>query len=124
LNKKAEASSYRGNNKAYAPANLTDDDPDTYWSTDDAILSASFEINLEQVKPIRYVILQEDIRLGQRVKSFTVEINKNDTWQPVATATTIGYKRILKLDHIESDKIRIIITASKACPVISNVEVY
>lgn len=124
LNKKAGASSYRGNNKAYAPANLTDDDPDTYWSTDDAILSASFEINLEQLKPIRYVILQEDIRLGQRVKSFTVEVNKNDTWQPVATATTIGYKRILKLDHIESDKVRINITASKACPVISNVEVY
>lgn len=107
----------------YAPANLTDNDPDTYWSTDDEIRTASFEINLGEEKPIRYIILQEDIRLGQRVKSFIVEINKNNVWEPVAAATTIGYKRILKLEGI-SDKVRVTIKDAKACPVISNVEVY
>lgn len=123
LNKKVDASTYRGKNKMYAPANLTDNDPDTYWSTDDEIRTASFEINLGEEKPIRYIILQEDIRLGQRVKSFMVEIHKNNVWEPVATATTIGYKRILKLKGI-SDKIRVTIKDAKACAVISNVEVY
>lgn len=123
LNKKVDASSYREKNKMYAPANLTDNDPDTYWSTDDEIRTASFEINLGEEKPIRYIILQEDIRLGQRVKSFIVEINKNNVWEPVAAATTIGYKRILKLEGI-SDKVRVTIKDAKACPVISNVEVY
>jgi alpha-L-fucosidase len=124
LNKKAEASSYRGKNKTYAPHNLTDNNPDTYWSTDDDIATASFEINLDLVKPIRYILLQEDIRLGQRVKSFTVEVNKENTWEQVAAASTVGYKRILRLHGIKTDKVRINITASKACPVISNVEVY
>jgi alpha-L-fucosidase len=124
LNKKAEASSYRGKNKTYAPHNLTDNNPDTYWSTDDDIATASFEINLDQVKPIRYILLQEDIRLGQRVISFTVEVNKENTWEQVAAASTVGYKRILRLDEIKTDKVKINITASKACPVISNVEVY
>lgn len=124
LNKKVDASSYREKNKMYAPANLTDNDPDTYWSTDDEIRTASFEINLGEEKPIRYIILQEDIRLGQRVKSFIVEINKNNVWEPVATATTIGYKRILKLEGNVSDKVRVTIKDAKACPVISNVEVY
>jgi alpha-L-fucosidase len=62
--------------------------------------------------------------LGQRVKSFTVEVNKENTWEQVAAASTVGYKRILRLDGIKTDKVRINITASKACPVISNVEVY
>ena len=38
--------------------------------------------------------------------------------------TTIGYKRILRLPTVLSDKIRINILDAKACPLISNVEVY
>jgi alpha-L-fucosidase len=42
----------------------------------------------------------------------------------VAAGTTIGYKRILKLTPVKAGKVRINITASKACPVISNVALY
>ena len=49
---------------------------------------------------------------------------KDNMWQQVATATTIGYKRILEFDPVETDKIRVNITASKACPVLSAIEVY
>ena len=73
---------------------------------------------------IQFVTLQEYIKLGQRVKSFSVDVWKDNAWQPVASATTIGYKRILKIAPVETDKVRINITASKACPVISNVEIY
>jgi len=69
-------------------------------------------------------LLQEYIRLGQRVKLFTVEAWQNNAWKEVASATTIGYKRILKLDGVNTNKIRINIKDAKACPVISNVEVY
>jgi alpha-L-fucosidase len=69
-------------------------------------------------------VLQEYIRLGQRVKSFTVEVWKDNNWTKVADGTTIGYKRILKIDPVITDKVRINITASKACPLISNVAIY
>ncbi len=69
-------------------------------------------------------MLQEYIQLGQRVKSFSVEAWKEDRWQSIAKGTTIGYKRILKIDPVETDKLRITILDSKACPVISNVEIY
>jgi alpha-L-fucosidase len=42
----------------------------------------------------------------------------------VAEATTIGYKRILKLKPVTTQKIRVTIKDSKACPLISNIEVY
>jgi alpha-L-fucosidase len=76
------------------------------------------------VQPVKYIVLQEYIKLGQRVKSFNVEVWKDNAWQKVAEATTIGYKRILKLDPVETDKVRVTITGAKACPVISAVEVY
>ena len=69
-------------------------------------------------------MLQEYIKLGQRVKSFTVDVWINDAWQQIAAGTTIGYKRILKLTPVKAGKLRINIKASKACPVISNVAIY
>ncbi len=118
------AGSHRGNRKEYAEKNLTDGNDQTYWALDDECTSGSFEIELKKITRLKYIVLQEYIQLGQRVKSFSVEAWKNDRWQPIATATTIGYKRILKIGPIDADKIRVTILASKACPVISNVEIY
>lgn len=121
---KAEVSSYRGESPAYAPVNLTDGNKETYWATDDDVTTASITVDLNGAQQVKYVLVQEYIKLGQRVKEFNVEAWQNNTWKKVGEGTTIGYKRILKFDPIETSKIRINITASKACPLISNVEVY
>jgi alpha-L-fucosidase len=118
------ASNTRGNNRQFAAANLTDSNDDTYWATDDNIHSAFLEINLKQNQPLQYLLLQEHIPLGQRVKSFAVAAWVDGKWQEVAAATTIGYKRILKLNGVQTDKLRISITDSKACPVLSNIAIY
>jgi alpha-L-fucosidase len=76
------------------------------------------------MQTIKYVMLQEYIKLGQRVKAFTVELWNNDGWSQVVAGTTIGYKRILKLAPVKAGKVRINITSSKACPVISNAGIY
>jgi alpha-L-fucosidase len=118
------AGSYRGRTKIYAPSNITDGNKNTYWATDDNITSGSFEIDLGKISTIKYILLQEYIQLGQRVKSFTVETWKDNSWQKVGEGTTIGYKRILQIEPTQSSKIRVKISAAKACPVISNAEVY
>ena len=81
-------------------------------------------IALKNTETIKYIMLQEYIKLGQRVKSFTIEAWINNQWQAVANETTIGYKRILKLDGIKTNKLRVNILASKACPLISTIGVY
>jgi alpha-L-fucosidase len=53
-----------------------------------------------------------------------VEALVNGQWQPVAAGTTIGHKRILKVDPTVTDRIRVTIRGARACPVIANVEVY
>jgi alpha-L-fucosidase len=121
---RVKASNTRGRQPQFAAGNLTDSKKETYWATDDNITKANVEIQLKNRVVVKYILLQEYIRLGQRVKSFTVDALINNTWQQVATATTIGYKRILRIDPVETGKIRINFTASKACPVLSAIEVY
>ena len=124
LHAKVEASSYRGSGLKYSPVNITDGNKETYWTTNDNAISSHLEIDLGKPKSIKYIVLQEYIKLGQRVKSFTIEIWKDNAWKEVSVATTIGYKRIIKIEPTETDKIRIKITTSRACPIISNIEVF
>jgi alpha-L-fucosidase len=124
LNANVTSTGYRGKSKQFAPSALTDGNKETYWTTDDKVTSGSLTIDFGDVKTIKYVVLQEYIRLGQRVKKFEVEVLKDGNWVKVADASTIGYKRILKIDPVETDKVRVNISESKACPVLSNISVY
>lgn len=123
-NTKVTASEFRGGDSTYAPEKTVDGNKDTYWTTNDETTQANLEIDLGEMREVRFVILQEYIRLGQRVKAFTVESWQRGSWKLLTEATTIGYKRILRVDPVSTQKLRINITDSKACPVISNVEVY
>ncbi|OJU46888.1 MAG: glycoside hydrolase family 29 [Bacteroidales bacterium 45-6] len=121
---KVKASSVRGNSPLYSASNLIDGKPGNYWATNDGEKSASIELTWKKNIPINYIVLQEYIKLGQRVKAFNVEAFENGQWKKMAEETTIGHKRILKIEPIKARKIRINITASKACPVISSLAVY
>jgi len=118
------ADSWRGKSKKYAAGNVTDGNKETYWATDDDVSAGTLEIAFEKPVVAKYILLQEYIRLGQRVKSFEVEVQKNGVWEQVASETTIGYKRILPLGEAEITAVRVKITDSKACPLISNIEVF
>ena len=123
-NAAATASSHRGDDATFSPAMSVDQNPETYWTIDDSVKTGHIEIDLGKPQAIKYIQLQEYIKLGQRVKSFTVEAWDGDNWKLVAKGTTIGYKRILKLDPAETTKVKITILDSKACPVISNIELF
>jgi alpha-L-fucosidase len=124
LNRKAVADQVRGNHRQYAAGNVTDGDKETYWATDDDVTRAAVTIDLNEKKEIKYIFVQEYIKLGQRVRTFDVEVEKDGEWEKVATSTTIGYKRILRLDPVTTSKVRISITGARACPLLSNIEIY
>ena len=118
------ANNVRGKSKQYAAENIIDGNKDTYWATDDEVKTGSLVIDLHNTHKVSYISIQEFIKLGQRVKSFEVEIWQGDNWVNVASCTTIGYKRIIALENAETSKIRINITDAKAAIVISNLEIY
>lgn len=122
--KRVTATNIRGNSRKYKAGNINDGDTDTYWATDDNFTESSLEINFRKPTEMNRFLIQEDIRLGQRVKKFKLEALVENTWELVASETTIGYKRILRFPEITATKLRLTIEDSKASPVISNVEVY
>ena len=112
---------------AFKAKAMTDGNYDTYWATNDSVLSATIEFALPHGTKVNRMMLQEYIPLGQRVKSFTVEYACNGEWLPVKLneeTTTIGYKRLLRFETVETDAIRIVIHDSRACLTINNVEAY
>ncbi len=124
LGKEVSATSYRGNSKKYKAENVNDNNPETYWATDDNVKSASLTIDFSDPTEFNRFIVQEDIRLGQRVKAFTLEALVGDEWKQLARKTTIGRKRILRFPNITASKLRLNIVDAKACPVISNIGVF
>ena len=121
-NAKASADNVRG--RRYSARKAVDGKKDTFWATEDGCVSSSLTIDLGAPCTVNRILVQEYIRLGQRVKSFDVAVNRNGNWETVAEGTTIGYKRILSFKTVETDKVRLTINDAKACPLISNVELF
>jgi alpha-L-fucosidase len=120
-----KVSATRGNSSEFSPANLVDDNYDSYWTTNDDALTPFVELDFKQQLSLNRLLIQEYIPLGQRVSSFSVRYwdeSKND-WAGLTEATTIGYKRILRFPAVSTRRLRIDFEAL-ACPVISKISVY
>lgn len=118
------ASQTRGDDPQFAATNVTDADTDTYWATNDGQLTGDIETDLGRPCTFNVVELQEYIRLGQRVKSWAIDAWIDNEWREIDQATTIGYKRLLRLPETTASNVRIRITDALACPTINNVGLY
>ncbi|MFA5417531.1 MAG: alpha-L-fucosidase [Bacteroidales bacterium] len=124
LNATFYASNTRGNANEFSPDKLHDGNKDTYWATDDSVHRADLEIRLNSPQVVQYLVIQEYIKLGQRIKEFEIEALENDRWTTIAHGTTVGYKRIVQFNPVETNGLRLKMLDSKACPVLSNIEIY
>ncbi len=126
-----------GTNRTYKAENMVDNDSTTYWATKDNTTTATITLSWEEEQTLRYVLMKEYIRLGQRVKGFNVQISSDGSnWTTMATGitqTTIGYKRIIPLngstessygDGYKAKYLRVNITEARGCPLLSNLSVY
>ena len=118
----ATADQIRG--EAYAPANVLTDDPDTYWATGDDLRSATLALDLGEPRTFDQVLIQEPVRLGQRVRAWAFDALVDGQWQEVAAATTIGYKRLARFSPVSAQHVRLRILDAKACPLISRIGLF
>ena len=74
---------------------------------------------------INRVLIQEAVAThSERVEKHAVDAWINNQWKEVATATNIGYKRILRFPEVTTSKIRVRILESRLEPAISNVSAH
>ncbi len=72
-------------------------------------------VNLELPEPVIFdrIMLQENFRNGQRVEAFSIEIWREAGWIEIINGTTIGYKRLLRVDPVQTSAVRLRIIKSR-----------
>ncbi|MDO6429747.1 alpha-L-fucosidase [Flavitalea sp. BT771] len=120
------ASNTRGNNpKKYGPGFLTDNDRYSYWASDDAVITPQLVVDLGKPKTFNVIRLRENIKLGQRISSFTIEVLKGGTWRQIGAGTSIGANRLIRLQqNVTASQVRLRITGSGACIALSDFGLY
>ena len=86
-----------------------------YWKAPDTQEAASLTVTLEAPVCARYLRLQEEITLSQRIEGFSLEALGEDGWRPVYEGTTVGYQRIVEFPApVTARQWRLTITACRA----------
>jgi len=94
---------------------------DDYFSNE----LASGKNVLRTREPAKCIVIQEDIRYGQKIKSFVVEYLDDGKWQEIAAGTTVGHKRILRFgEPVPPGKFRVRVTDSFGAPVFRKICIY
>jgi alpha-L-fucosidase len=84
----------------------------------------SNEYRIKRGEVVNTILLQEDIRRGQRVEHFTIEAFYDGEWHNIAEGTTIGYKRLLRFEECRAERIRVTIDECRTSAHIANVGLY
>lgn len=121
---RVKASDTRGRGKQFSPQNVLDENIETFWAANDENTSASLSFSLNEATVFNCVEIKEYIPLGQRITSFSIEVKRDGQWEQVYNGSTVGYKKLVEFDTVESAEIRINFRNSLACPVIESVGLY
>ena len=122
---KVKADNERG--RRYSASMVNDNDPETYWATTDDHSFGTISFTMDKPVTMSRVMIQEYVKLGQRVKSFYMEGELDGQWfkiTPYDNTTTVGYKRIVRFDPVKLNKLVIYFEESRGPLSISNIEAY
>jgi alpha-L-fucosidase len=110
--------------KDYEIDNVRVDDYQTYYKTNDGVTDSIIDISWEAKQTIGHIVLKENILCSQRIEHFTIEALLDGEYKTIYEGTVVGYKRIVKLNSVETDKIRIHITDARVAPTLSFLGIY
>ena len=72
----------------------------------------------------RQVVVMEDIAHGERVREYTIEGKTADGWKELSRGTSIGHKKIDRVEPVEVSAVRLRCSRSVAEPLICRLAVY
>lgn len=117
---KITASNTRGNDPAFGPAKLLDNDLWSAWITDDSATTPEATFTLTAPQTFNMIRLREDIRLGLRLEGVAVDAMVDGQWKELAKAESIGSCRLWRVPMTTASQVRIRVTKSPVCPALSD----
>jgi alpha-L-fucosidase len=79
---------------------------------------------LEEPARLDHAILMEDIRHGERVKEYALEVRTDGAWTELHRGVVIGHKQIIRLASVEAAQVRLRVLKSDQPPVIRKLAVF
>lgn len=107
----------------FEASRVVDGRADTYYAAPDGALSAVLTLKLKHESEFDVIDLREFTKLGQRVTSFKVEAAFGDSWQVVASGTTIGRRKLVRVAPVKTTEVRVSVTGL-ACPTVSSIGLF
>ncbi|HHX12536.1 MAG TPA: alpha-L-fucosidase [Clostridiales bacterium] len=100
-------------------------DDESYWKAEDYSGESSITIEFPRFQRVEYIVLQEQIRLSQRVEEFEVW-TEDEAGESIMLykGTTIGYKKICKIRPISIKKMRISFISCRKSPTIKYLSIH
>jgi alpha-L-fucosidase len=99
-------------------AALVDGRADTWWEGSGPTPEATFRLS----KPVSFSVIRirEAIRFGQRIDSVAVDRDESGAWQEIATATSIGARRLIRLEKpVTASSVRLRVTKTSASAILT-----
>jgi len=82
------------------------------------------ELKLSGKKEINHVVIQEDIKNGERIRKYKIQALVKGKWQTIGDGSCVGHKRIQTFDPVSTNKIRLVVDESIATPLFKNFAAY
>jgi alpha-L-fucosidase len=119
----SRASAIRG--REHGPDRAVDGDDDTCWMAPDWTPAAEVVIDLPERRTFDVVELREPIRRhGQRIASFAVDAWRDGAWHEIASGTTVGWRRLCRVEPTTTDRVRVRVLDARVCPALAEVGLY
>jgi len=83
-----------------------------------------FTIGIEPNQKVNYIVIQEDISKGERVRQYTLSGRMNNEWQLLSKGSCIGHKRIEKVEVENLSEIKLQILEAVGIPSIKLMAVF
>jgi len=118
---KITASTVLGNDLArFGPNHLLDGKRSTFWTPEAGDATPCLTIDFPEARSFNVIGIREAIQYGQRIGGVTIERWDSGSWRPLATATSIGSRRLIRLlQPVTAVRLRLRITESAAPPALT-----
>ena len=121
---RASASQYRGTGADYAPGRALDGRATTYWSTEDDVMQAELVLDFDWPVTFNLVSLREHLPLGQRIDAFAIDAWVGGGWKQLHRGEAIGNRRLVRLERVTTERVRLRILRAAACPAIQELSLF
>jgi len=82
------------------------------------------QIQLPKKEKVNQLVIQENIKNGERIRKYEVQARINGEWKKVCEGQVVGNRRIQQFKPVITNQIRLLISEALATPQIKNFSIF